>query len=313
MKHIPKIIHQVYTRGWTILPAEIKAQVEALQQKNLGWEYRFYDEEDIVRYISLHFGRDMLALYLRINPEYGAVKADLFRYLVIYNEGGVYLDIKSFCTRPLDDIIPDECDLLLCHWDNGPSGCDPKKGLHPELVHLSHGEYQQWNIMAAPRSPYLKAVIGVVTDRLRDYRPWKLGIGMRGVLRTSGPIAYTLAINAVPSDSAIKIVNNYRTLGLVYCNVDKTVLKGIRKSAYARLTSPIIRLNNNNYFKYRLWLLFVYPFQRLKRNTVNEAINSVEKIQHWFAKVRNKRTTVIFGTFMTAQLILVALHFFSHL
>ncbi len=39
-------------------------------------------------------------------PRYGVVLADIFRYLVIYNEGGVYLDIKSTVNRPLDEIIP---------------------------------------------------------------------------------------------------------------------------------------------------------------------------------------------------------------
>lgn len=309
MKKIPKIIHQIYTRGWQILPDEIKLQINVLRQKNPDWDYRFYDEKNIIQYINTYFGREMLALYLRINPEYGAVKADLFRYLVIYNEGGVYLDIKSFCSRPLNEIISDDAELILCHWDNGPSGEDHKKGLHPELADLKQGEYQQWNIIAAPHSPYLKSVIREVTDRLRGYKPWKWGVGMRGVLRTSGPVAYTLAMDTDKFDPTIKVINNHRDIGLVYCNVDKNVLKQIQKSAYTRLKSPIVKLNKNDYYKYRLWLFFIYPLQRLKKNTINETIIVVEKIRHWFSCVRGKRATVIFGTLMTAQIAITALHF----
>ncbi|WP_312189984.1 glycosyltransferase family 32 protein [Leclercia sp.] len=308
MKHIPKIIHQIYTHGWQTLPDEIKNQIKDLRQKNPAWEYRFYDENDIIRYVSAFFGQDMLDLYLCINPEYGAVRADLFRYLVIYNEGGIYLDIKSFCTRPLDEIVTRDCELILCHWDNGVSGVDHKKGLHPELSHLSHGEYQQWHIIAAPGSPYLKCVIREVTTRLQDYKPWKYGIGMRGVLRTSGPIAYTLAINSVQSNCMIKIVDNHRNIGLVYCNVDKLVLKKIRKSAYARLQSPIVKLSNSDYYKYRIWLFFIYPIQRLKKNCVNETLNVVGKVKNWLSTLRNKRAALIMGVLMTTQITITALH-----
>ncbi|MDI7274126.1 glycosyltransferase family 32 protein, partial [Cronobacter dublinensis] len=158
MRKVPRVIHQVYTAGWQRLPEEIRALIAGLQKMNPDYEYRFYDEPAIIAWIERHFGRDMLELYQRINPEYGAARADLFRYLVIYQEGGVYLDVKSFCSRPLDDVIPPDCELMLCHWDNGPGGQDHKKGLHKELAALPHGEFQQWNVIAAPRSPWLRAV-----------------------------------------------------------------------------------------------------------------------------------------------------------
>lgn len=307
MKHIPKIIHQVYTLGWSRLPEGIKNQIHSLQQKNPGWEYRFYDEKDILRYISNFFGRDMVDLYLQINPAYGAVRADLFRYLVIYNEGGAYLDIKSFCTRPLDEIVTGDCELILCHWDNGAAGVDDRKGIHPELAKFNQGEYQQWNIIAAPGTPYLKSVILEVVYRLQNYKPWRYGIGMRGVLRTSGPIVYTLAINKVQLGCTIKIVSNHRNIGLVYCNVDKAVLKLIRKSAYARLNSPIVKLSKSDYYKYRAWLFFIHPLQRLKKNIINETFNTREKIATWLSVERNKRITIIVSTLMAAPVAL--LHF----
>ncbi|WP_024913396.1 glycosyltransferase family 32 protein [Chania multitudinisentens] len=279
MKKIPRKIHQIYTAGWDALPDEIKALAHELQQKNPAWAYRFYDDQAITNYIGQHFGPDTLALYQRINPEYGAARADLFRYLVMYNEGGVYLDIKSSCDRPLDDIIPEDCELILCHWDNGPQGLDIKKGLHPELSALQKGEYQQWNIIAGVRSPYLKAVIDDVTERIRNYRPWTAGIGMKGVLRTTGPIAYTLAIGKIPAGNEICYVENHRDIGLIYCGVGSTVLKRVKKSAYARLKTPIVTLDKKDYAKYQLWLFFIHPVLRLYKNIINEACIAMHKVR----------------------------------
>ena len=50
-------------------------------------------------YIRREYGESILSCYLRIDPVYGAARADLFRYLLLYRTGGVYLDIKSAARR----------------------------------------------------------------------------------------------------------------------------------------------------------------------------------------------------------------------
>ena len=41
------------------------------------------------------------------NKYTGGHKADLFRYLILYKNGGIYLDIKIELTKPLKDIFND--------------------------------------------------------------------------------------------------------------------------------------------------------------------------------------------------------------
>ncbi len=102
-KSIPKIIHQTFkTRN---LPPELQENVDKLKAKNPGWEYRFYDDSDIIKFISTFYGYEILTYFERINPKYGAARADLFRYLLMYIYGGVYLDIKSTFTRPIDEVL----------------------------------------------------------------------------------------------------------------------------------------------------------------------------------------------------------------
>nr|UKE82402.1 hypothetical protein KXZ65_12970 [Pectobacterium sp. PL152] len=98
---VPNKIHQIYTKGIHKLPKEILESIEKLKEMNPGWEYFLYDERHIIEYIDKHYGKEMLRIYLSIDPKYGAAKADLFRYLLIYIEGGVYFDIKSSCSIPL--------------------------------------------------------------------------------------------------------------------------------------------------------------------------------------------------------------------
>ena len=163
-----------------------------MRGRNPDWDYRFYDDRDLRDYVLRHYGPDILAHVEAINGSYAPAKADLFRYLLMYREGGLYLDIKSQAARPLNQVIASSDRYLISQWRNGPGSRYPTWGLHSELRSVPGGEYQQWFILAAPGHPFLKAVIEKVLRNLRRYSPVHYGVGKRAVLRTTGPIAYTL-------------------------------------------------------------------------------------------------------------------------
>src|SRR4051812_16885289 len=68
---IPRIIHQTY-RSLDALPASIRDSIAALRGRNPGWEYRFYDDEAMVRFIRDEYGLRVLSYFNRIDPRYGA-------------------------------------------------------------------------------------------------------------------------------------------------------------------------------------------------------------------------------------------------
>ena len=181
---IPKIIHQTYMSDR--LPARLAANASQLRRQNPDFEYRFWSNQDVHDFIYESYGYDVLTSYLRINPKYGACRADLFRYLCIYKFGGVYLDIKSNTTRKLTDIIRDDDEYIFSQWDIGH---------HPELMHIPGGEFANWHVIASKGHPFLEKVIDAVLRNIETYDPTKHGVGKLGVIRVSGPIAYTLAIH----------------------------------------------------------------------------------------------------------------------
>lgn len=69
--------------------------------------------------IHLHnyYGQRIWEYYLRINKKYGAARADLLRYLVLYALGGVYLDLKSTVLYPLSLNIQQGDSFLIMYWD----------------------------------------------------------------------------------------------------------------------------------------------------------------------------------------------------
>jgi inositol phosphorylceramide mannosyltransferase catalytic subunit len=211
---IPKTIYQVFPSK--NLPLAIKNNIQHLQQLNPTWQHHLFDDADMETFIREEYDEALLAYFYRINPNYGPARADLFRYLLLYKKGGVYLDIKSSLQQPLDSVLKDDDAYVLSKWDNGADKVFAGWGIHKELAALGGAEFQQWHLIAAPLHPFLKAVIQQVLRNIDSYNPLTTGIGKRGVLRTTGPIAYTQSIAALQGTHAHRLVDGALTLGLMY-------------------------------------------------------------------------------------------------
>lgn len=177
---IPRVIHQTYKTN--DLPTEISEVVQRLKDMNPTFEYKFYNDKDCVEFIRENYDEETLNLYLSINPNYGSAKSDFFRYLLMYKVGGVYLDIKSCTTKPLEEVLLPTDEYLLTHWE-GLDWADELK--------YYFGEFQNWHIICKPNHPFLKRVIEIVKDNIKNYIG---GSDKYSVLRVTGPIAYSKGI-----------------------------------------------------------------------------------------------------------------------
>ena len=236
---IPRILHQTFATEQ--MPDALRCNVDRLQADNPGWEHRFYDDAAAERIISEEFGGRVLDLYLRINSAYGAARADLFRYLVMYRHGGIYLDVKSRFTHPIGEVIRPDDSFILSQWRNGPGEPHEGWGLHADLADLPGGELQQWHIMAAPGHPFLRAVIERVLHGIDHYSPWRTGVGWIGVLRLTGPIAYTRSIRPLMSRYPCRVVESERDLSLEYSIFERSEHQRLAKTHYTQNTTAVVR------------------------------------------------------------------------
>jgi mannosyltransferase OCH1-like enzyme len=97
---IPLSIHQTYFN--TKLNTTMFQACMTIHYMNPEYDYHFYDDVDCKEYIQRHYPEYVNAYQLLVP---GAYKADLFRYLLLYREGGVYMDCKSATIRPLREMI----------------------------------------------------------------------------------------------------------------------------------------------------------------------------------------------------------------
>ena len=242
---IPKKIHQTYKYKMNKIPIEFQNIIKDLRNKNPEYAYKLYDDNDIIKYIKQYYGDDMLKIYELINPKYGPARADFFRYLLLFNEGGVYLDIKSTVNKPFKKFIKSNDKFILSSWCEGKCGIDGTYGGTTGKNNTPFGEYQQWHIIVIPKHPFLKAVINQCIKNILSYKynGKTDNIAKAGVLVLTGPIPYTNAIYPL----ALKNPALYRyTTNSINENVKYTVLKNtndhekIFKNHYQNITEPIV-------------------------------------------------------------------------
>jgi hypothetical protein len=103
------------------------------------------------------------------------MKADLFRYCVIYTWGGLYTDVDTICLHdPIVWTSSTQSELVIAPENN---------------VHLC-----QWTFAASVESPFLKSVIDMVCSRIENAKGDFSIYGEHFVHVTTGPAVFTQAI-----------------------------------------------------------------------------------------------------------------------
>jgi inositol phosphorylceramide mannosyltransferase catalytic subunit len=185
---IPKTIFQTFKTS--DLPFITQWHIKRMKKRNPEYDYQFYDDSRIDKFIKEEYGNDIFELYKRINI--GAAKADFFRYAILYKKGGIYLDIDSLLLKKLDDFILPEDRAVISFEDNK----EKKEDI-----------YIQWALAFEAGHPFLKQTLDMVIDNLKNNR------FPNDVHKMTGPTAYTLAIKECLKGSALVA---HRVMGFDY-------------------------------------------------------------------------------------------------
>lgn len=141
---IPKIIWQTYKDPLEALPEYIRECINTWTSLNPEYEYRYMNEDETVKFVLSEFGMDWYDIF--INMPIGVMRADLWRYMVIYKYGGVYTDIDTLCLKPISEWVNNKYSAVLSE-DDIP------------------GTYNQITFAAQPGHIILKSVLDLIKNK----------------------------------------------------------------------------------------------------------------------------------------------------
>lgn len=123
---IPQIVWQTWRDA--LLPEPWHTHREDAIARNPGWRFEIVTDSQAAEFIREHFAGPVADAYFSINPQFGAMRADLWRYCVLLKHGGVYIDLDSVINKPLDQWIGKNRSTALIssehkQWSRSQSQC----------------------------------------------------------------------------------------------------------------------------------------------------------------------------------------------
>lgn len=176
--HIPRVMFKTGPKSYGQLPTSTMALHQQILSNNPQLSMVYFSDLDALNFIRSRFEADVCNAFMRLKP--GAYKADLLRYCLMYEFGGVYSDLTQALLVPLDELIDFEKDELVTAADRVHPGC----GIQGIQIAF---------MAAVPRLPVFRTAINMIVKNVSAKR---YGCSP---LSVTGPVMFKRALDMHPA------------------------------------------------------------------------------------------------------------------
>jgi len=208
---IPKKIYQTWENK--NIPDKIQQKINEMMEVNPEYSHELYDDSDRFFFIKENYGKQVSDAYESLNL--GVAKADLWRYAILYKNGGIYLDLDSQIYSNLNSLIH-ENDKALISREGNPN------------------TFVQWCLMFDKNHPILentlkRCVYNILNKTTND------------IFELTGPIAFSNAIRDVLSPLKLDL----------YYTDDYTINQKMENCEFSNIKTKIYSIDYKNYCNFK--------------------------------------------------------------
>lgn len=201
---IPQTVYQTWDSN--LFGRTHAAGLKRFREMNPEFDFYRYSSSDMDDFMNSQYaGQDICSVYL--NAKIPAMKADIWRYCVVYKNGGFYFDINKCINVPLmelvgaDDaaVISFESNLLVNVRPKDESAClpIPLNASARNLLQYTDRPILNWGFGFESGHPFLKRTIDNIVKHA-DYFKGKVFNNVRDpVIELTGPHMFTRSIYQV--------------------------------------------------------------------------------------------------------------------
>ena len=118
-----KEIFFIWTQGENQIPSIMKENIDFVRQQNLDYNITIYDIEKFIDFLQ-DKPTELLDCFNKLNKKCYAMVSDYIRIILLYYNGGVYMDVKSRPKQPLSTFLTEDKAYIfrVDKWDEWISG-----------------------------------------------------------------------------------------------------------------------------------------------------------------------------------------------
>ncbi len=160
---IPRVLNQTWKTA--DIPDQWKASYDSCQTVLASYTKKLWTHDDMEEFVKINYP-DIYDTYM--GYKYDIQRCDAFRYMLMYKNGGIYLDLDIACKLSIEDLLSN--DIVLSRSSNV-------------------GKYfTNALLMTVPNHPFFRFVI----DHLFEYKDSHMFLGKHlHVMNSTGPIFLT--------------------------------------------------------------------------------------------------------------------------
>ncbi|KZF22936.1 glycosyltransferase family 32 protein [Xylona heveae TC161] len=196
MPDYPKKIWQTWKQPFLSLETTEHENVQQWRDLNPEFEHHLLTDEDVAEYISANFKEFPVWQENFGQLQDNILRADLFRYMVLFMEGGVYSDIDTKVLKEVDNWIPS----AFKSTSNIAIGIEMDQPEGKVWPGTSRFQLCQWTMMAKPKHWLLWSLIEGIFKRLRVLSEEQqvhisaVSLSSAQVINITGPAAVTAEV-----------------------------------------------------------------------------------------------------------------------
>lgn len=236
-QRIPKTLYQTFS-----VPFFGKSHFKELQnfrKTNPELDFIFFSEEDRDQWMQEHWGGTLIH-EIFCNLQFGPAKADIFRYCILFKQGGYYFDISKACRVPLTSLHEAKSDCLIS-FEKNDLYYPPDSDVFNVL--LEPNKYVlQWGMGFVSEHPILRKVISNIE---LDYHLYKNRVFQNpkiAILMFTGPGQFTKAVRQTlkeyPNSNIIQAGQDFNGQGIF--SLKGAEVRYLHSPSYAEVRNTII-------------------------------------------------------------------------
>jgi len=163
-------------------------EIHKFRNINKNLNFYLYDKKNRDDYMKHSWkNNDIYNIYQE--AKFGQIKADIFRYCMLYDRGGYYFDISKGCKIPLTDLHQSNSEALIC---NEPIySTSPPNNKIFNLLKYPFNNFLQWGLGFKKKHILLKMMINAIVEDYPNYANKSFYIPKIAILNLTGTNQFT--------------------------------------------------------------------------------------------------------------------------
>ncbi len=183
---IPQNVYQTWETRY--LGKTHAKSIFKFRDKNPNFSFYIYDKEKRDEYIRSNW-KNRLISKIYFNSILGPMKADIFRYCILYDYGGYYFDIGKACSAPLKELHKSD-DTGIITYEGNELFYPPRDEIVFNLKR-PFNYFLQWGLAFSPNHSFLNELIKEIENNYNLYKGKIFPNPKLAILNFTGPGIYT--------------------------------------------------------------------------------------------------------------------------